>query len=427
MSLKKKMGSKWFIVVNILLAIVLVGLINIDHIISFFGGDFDESLNIVVIDQENDAYDVFKNVMDQTKTLFDTELKTDIKKEEKTKDQIKEEIQDTNTIAIVFDHDQENSLKAEVISDGLIDSIDYQLIVQALTATKQSIALENSNIDKEELAKISSPIKVERTVLDDTKNQEEENMSLIMGTVFPTVILPFYMLVIFLVQMIGAEINEEKTTRSMEIIISNVPAKVHFFSKVASSMTFVLSQGLLLFLYAGLGLFLRNILSGAGDNSIASSLFSGFEALKTSGFVDKLIYIVPLTLILMILSFLAYALVAGILASMTVNMEDFQQIQTPIILICLASYCLAIMASMFDGSLFIRVLSYVPFISCLLSPALLTIGQIGIIDVIISIIILVVFNYMAIKHGLRIYKAGILNYSQEKVWTRLKKVIKTKE
>ena len=128
----------------------------------------------------------------------------------------------------------------------------------------------------------------------------------------------------------------------------------------------------------------------------------------------------------MLLSFLAYSLVAGILASMTVNVEDFQQIQTPIMLISLLAYYLAIMAGMFEGSILIKVLSYVPFISCLLSPALLVIGQITIIDVVISILVLVIFNFVAIKYGLKIYKIGILNYSTDKMWARLFKAARTK-
>ena len=62
------------------------------------------------------------------------------------------------------------------------------------------------------------------------------------------------MLIIFLVQMIGAEVNEEKTTKSMEIIISNVSPKTHFLSKVLSSNLFVIIQGLLLFVFGLIGI-----------------------------------------------------------------------------------------------------------------------------------------------------------------------------
>ena len=129
----------------------------------------------------------------------------------------------------------------------------------------------------------------------------------------------------------------------------------------------------------------------------------------------------------MILSFIAYSLIAGILASMTVNMEDFQQIQTPIMMICLLGYYLAIMAGVFEGSIFIRVLSYVPFISCLLTPALLVVGEIGVIDIGASILFLVLFIYLMTKYGLKIYKVGILNYSTDKMWKRLWKAARSKE
>ena len=38
---------------------------------------------------------------------------------------------------------------------------------------------------------------------------------------------------------VDSEINEEKTTRSMEIIISNVSPKIHFLSKIISSNLFL--------------------------------------------------------------------------------------------------------------------------------------------------------------------------------------------
>ena len=39
-SLKKKLDTKWFKVANILILVLLIGIINVDRIISFFGGDF---------------------------------------------------------------------------------------------------------------------------------------------------------------------------------------------------------------------------------------------------------------------------------------------------------------------------------------------------------------------------------------------------
>lgn len=427
-SLKKKMKTKWFVAANLVLLVLIVGFVNIDSIIGFFGGDFNEDQKIIVLDETNQVTTLFEQNVEATLESVDSDQEITVTSSTEDIATLKEEVKENKQILIVFSFDEENMLEAQVISKKNIPTLTYQLISQSLNATKQQVELAHSSIDPEELARLSSPIQITREILDDQASNQDENMQLIMTTVFPTLILPIFMLVIFLVQMIGAEINEEKSTRSMEIIISNVSPKTHFFSKILSANIFVISQALLLLFYAGIALLIRSVIApGFNLASLGEGVGSALQAIEATGIVAKLGYIIPLALILLVLSFLAYSLVAGILASMTVNMEDFQQIQTPIMFICLAGYFLAIMSGLFDGSILIRMLSYVPFISCLLSPALLVIGQIGIIDIVISIIVLALFNWWLIHYGLKIYKVGILNYSQDKMWSRLFKAAKEKK
>ena len=244
-SLKKKLKSKWFLVVNILLLIVIIGIMNIDSIIKAFGGDFSETNEIVVLDKTGYSYSVFEknlNVLNDTLEMgYTFEIKNDIRAQE----EIEEEILDTDKVLVVLENSDTSYIKASLISDSYIDTMYYQLLYQTLSNTKTEIAFSLTNIDQGELEKLTNTIAVDRILLSEDKSSEEENMEMVMGTVFPTVILPFFILVVFLVQMIGAEINEEKQTRSMEVIISNVSPKVHFFSKLLASNAFVLLQGLL--------------------------------------------------------------------------------------------------------------------------------------------------------------------------------------
>lgn len=419
-SLKKKIKSKWFIGVNIMLALVIIALININSIISFFGGDFSENTKILVVDKTEMSYPIFEQSI-KTIKKENEEAKITIKESDKTEKELKKDLKD-NQVAIIFENNKDEFVTAKIISKEKIDNTTYQYISQGLNATKTSVALVKTNTDPTLLAKISSPITTERIVLNDKKSVDE-NMEMVMGSVFPTLILPFFMLIIFLVQMIGGEICEEKTTKSMEIIISNVSPKTHLLSKVVASNAFIIMQGLLLIIYSIIGV----LISTKGKLSLDPSIDSLLTATVESGFLDKIITLLPAILVMLILSFLAYSLIAGILAAMTTNMEDFQQIQTPIMLVLLAGYYLAIMAGMFDGSILIRVLSYVPFISCLVSPSLYIIGQINMIDVLISIIVLIITIALMIKYGLRVYKVGILNYSNEKIWSRFAKALKSKD
>ena len=59
LSFNKKVKSKWFIVTNVILLIAIVALLNISSIIEFFGGDFENNTNIIVIDNAN-AYQLFE-------------------------------------------------------------------------------------------------------------------------------------------------------------------------------------------------------------------------------------------------------------------------------------------------------------------------------------------------------------------------------
>ena len=416
LSFNKKLKSKWFIAVNIILALSLFALFNLNSIITFFGGEFDKPLKILVYDKTNISYPYLKNNIDSlTSELEDKKIvvKSVSNESKKIKD-------DEILISLNLD---DNLLKAKVISDKKIDSSVYQVIYQGLNATKQQVLMERLNLDTNTLALLSTSVDIDRVVLSDKKSQDE-NMSLVMSTVFPSLILPFFMLIIFLVQMVGGEICEENTTKSMEIIISNVSPKVHLLAKIVANNLFVLLQALLLFIYGLIAFFIS---SRNGSLNIPSEITSIWDSLSASGLINDIVSLLPFLLVLIILSFLAYSLLAGILASMTTNIEDFQQLQTPIVFILLAGYYLAIMAGMFQGSIFLKIAGYIPLISCLLAPTLYIMGEISILDILIAIILLVGLLYLLIRYGMKIYKVGILNYSNEKVWSKFIKAFRKEE
>lgn len=425
-SLKRKIKSKWFVIVNIILMFAIVGLFNIDSIIGFFGGDFNEKQKIYVIDNTNTSFEIFKDSIEKTDINLKNSNSYEVKKYNKSLEDGKKKIKkEEKAIIIELNSDEKDILKAKVISNTFIDTIDYQIITNCLTNLRTNYAIASLGLSEDEITKLYSDIKIDRIILDENKKSKDENMETIMSTVFPFIILPFFILSIYLVQMIGAEVNDEKTTRGMEIIISNVSPKTHFASKIIAGNTFVLIQGIILLLDSAIGLLVRKLIGGS--NLIAKAGFDVTDILKKAldtDLINQLIYIIPLMLISMILTFIAYSLVAGILASMTTNTEDFQQVQTPIVLVSLVGYYLSMMAGIFKGAAFIKVLSFVPFISAILAPSLLVLGQISILDVIIGIIILIFTNFILVKYGLKIYKVGILNYSSKDLWKKMFKAIK---
>lgn len=420
-SLKKKMDTKWFKIVNVLICLLLIGVINIDKIINVFGGDFKDTVNIYLTG-DNNYLEGFNAYFLTNKKILNDERTYEIAYSNDSVDTLKEKIEDTNNIIVNINLDATEYLKADIISYNKIDTITYNLLSASLTGMKTSMALNYNGLSSEEMAKITSPISINRAVTNEkeiTASEDATNMSLIVFLV------PFFMLIVLLVQMIGAEINDEKTTRGMEIIISNVPAKVHLLTKIASSSIFVILQSLLLFTYSIIGILIHGGLSlGSGKSNIIGSLV---ESLKISGTFDILLKGAPILIIIFLLSFFIYATLAGVLASMTTSAEDFQQLQTPLMIVLMLGYYIGIMASAFKGSIFIRIISYLPFLSSMVAPITYILGETSLIDLVISALILFISCLVLFKYGIRVYKVGILNYSSKDLWKKVFQSLKIKE
>ena len=353
-----------------------------------------------------------------------------MKKTEENLDKLKQELnKDNDDIIIQMNSDETDYMKVDIISYDPIDTITYQMIFTTLNQVKSSIVLEKSGLTESEIGSITNPVNVNKTVTnEDAENAESKDM--ISSGLILIFIVPFFFLITMLTQMIGAEINDEKSTRGMEIIISNVSPKVHFLSKIYSSTLFVVIQGGLLLLYGVIAYVIRSLISASGALSVSSDVAKQitdlFQMIKDSGVLELLLKGLPIMLVLFITSFLLYAILAGVLASMTTSIEDYQQLQTPLMIVLLVGYYIAIMASQFDGALFIKIISYVPLLSFLVAPVIFMLGQTTLLELGISTIICIAFCVLFFRYGLRIYKVGILNYSSNKLWKKIFKSVKQK-
>lgn len=428
-SIKNKLNTKWFKIMNLILLILIPCLVNIDSIIKFFGGEFNEPTKIHIVD-DIVVYDELKSTIDINNL---GNYKLEIIDSKSTLNDLKEElIKEEKEDIIVHIYESDNTFDVEIMSYEYIDTILYQTIVSSLNTVKSNKALLNSNIDIEILNNVYKEVEVSRVYLNPDLKENEELMELI-GTILMIIfILPCFFLIITIVQMIGAEINEEKSSKSMEIIISSVSPKIHFLSKLISANVFAIVQGVLFIVYSIIGSVIRVVFFTPDVSNLTSQIpvseLTGLnEYVKMfieSDMASRIVSGLPLIILMLILSFLAYSLLSGILASMTTNMEDFQQLQSPIMLFLMTGYMLAISSVMFDGSILMKVASYIPFVSGILSPVTYTLGQISLIELAISNLLLLITCYLLFKYGLRIYKVGILNYSSDKLWTKILKSLK---
>jgi ABC-2 type transport system permease protein len=147
-------------------------------------------------------------------------------------------------------------------------------------------------------------------------------------------------------------------------------------------------------------------------------------SLHQSDLLTKLLHGIPFFIIIILLTFLAYSLFIGVLASVTTSMEDYNQIQTPVMMFLMLGYFIAIYSAAFQGSSFIKFTAYIPLLSGIVAPVMYTLGEITIGGLLISIVLLIVLCFLLYKYGLKVYKVGILNYSSSNLWKKIFKAIK---
>ena len=141
--------------------------------------------------------------------------------------------------------------------------------------------------------------------------------------------------------------------------------------------------------------------------------------------VSSMVKIIPLLIFFLVFTLITYAILAGVLASMTTNIDDFQQLQTPIMLTISIGFYLSILASIFEGAKLIKFMSYLPLVSFMLSPSLYMLKQVSIISVLVSALLQIIFTFLVYKYGLKVYKVGILNYSGDHLWKKIFRAIKS--
>ncbi len=429
-SLKKKIKSKWFIGINIFIFLMILITLNINAIISLFGGDFEETKTIYVLDEMN-LYSEFEKNFNSNTGYNPTSYK--LINSTKNLDELKEiAANDSNIVILEIKEDANNYVKGELYVKKSISTLQQNIIYSALNKVKYNLAIEKSSISKDELIHINEAVKINTNVLEEEKNDKRngpiknDNQYDVMGAIVVVAfILPFFFLIVTLVQMIGAEINEEKTNKSMEIIISNVQPKDHLISKIVSCTTFMIFQVVLIVGYFLIANTIKQhtLITETGN---ATFIKNALEDIITPEIIKSIITIIPLLIIFFIFTFVTYAIIAGVLASITTSIDDFQQLQTPLMLIISLGFYLSIMAIVFEGSKFIKVVSFIPLISFLLSPSLYMLNQISMLSLMIAVFIQVIFTFIVYKYGLRIYKEGILNYSGTNLWKKMFRSIKTK-
>jgi len=209
---------------------------------------------------------------------------------------------------------------------------------------------------------------------------------------------------------VAASVVEEKTSRVMEVMLSAASPGEMLAGKVVGVGSAGLTQYLAIVVPAAAMLVLQGRIAEAilGSDGVDPDVLGGMTPELLGAF-----------LVLFLLGFLFSALLYAAAASLVSRQEDVQQVALPMLLLSMAGYFLAAIATTSIETWWVAPLSFVPFFSPYLMLARLALGDVAAWELVLAIAILVVSIAIALWVAARVYAAGVLLYGERPTARRI--------
>jgi ABC-2 type transport system permease protein len=397
-----KLKTKSFIITTVLSVVIVLAITNINNIIDLFDKNGGKE-KVAVIDQSGQLYEPYKQ---QIKNVNKDIQLTFYKGSEEQAERLIEKGEFAGVIQL---HVNEQKLpEATFKAMSIADSTLYTDLQTGLQQLKTMLAASQINLAPDQLQKLYEPVSFKKIALEKNAKTEEE-LNQARGLVY-VLLFVIYFSVIMYANMIAMEVATEKSSRVMEILISSVSPIKQMFAKIVGIGLLSLTQ-LAIFLVVGYYSFMRNM----------ESLKDGFLGVYGLGEIPTgtIMYAV----IFFILGYFLYATLAAFLGSLVSRIEDVQQMITPMTLMVVAGFMIAMFGLGKPDAPFITATSYIPFFTPMimfLRVGMLTIPAweaiLGIIILIATITVLAIF-------GARVYRGGVLMYGKSNSYKDIKKAL----
>lgn len=286
-----------------------------------------------------------------------------------------------------------------VENNSMTDSTE-EMFSQALITLYRDEYLTEKGIDSEEIQALYQTIpesKMEILGKNSVKNYAYTYM----------LVMVLYFLLIFYGQMISVSITTEKSNRAIEILVTSVDSNSLIFGKVLAGAIAGVMQCIV----------------------ILGSAVAAYQMFRENWNyqLDFLLHIPgevwAAFVILGLLGYLLYAFFFGMLGALVSKTEDISKASTPIMMIYLASFFIAIFGMYDSDSLLMRVASFVPFTSSNAMLIRVAMGSVEIWEVLVSGGLLAASCVLAGVLAAKIFRFGTLMYGNPvKLSTALKKI-----
>lgn len=397
-----KLKSKSFIITTILTVVIVLGLTNIQNIINLFDkGGAKET--VAVLDETGKLYEPLK----QQLAAINKEIKLTVYSHNEKEAEKAVAAGDFDAL-IQLRLNQEQLPEAVFKAMSIADTSLFTDLQTGLQQLKTTLAATKLNLTQAQLTKLYEPVNFKKIALEKNAKTEEE-LNQARGLVYFLLFI-IYFAVIMYANMIAMEVATEKSSRVMEILISSVSPIKQMFAKILGVGLLSLTQ-LVVFLLVGYYSLKNNM------NSFQDGFWDVF------GFGNVPVMTIIYAVVFFILGYFLYATLAAFLGSLVSRIEDVQQMITPMTLLVVAGFMIAMFGLGKPDTSFITITSYFPFFTPMIM--FLRVGMLSISawEVTLGIAILVATIIVLAIFGARVYRGGVLMYGKSSSFKDIKKAL----
>ena len=396
-----KLKTKSFIATTLITVLIVAGLANLSSIIDYFNKDDEE--RVAVIDETGVLLTPLQEQMDalNNKIALIAYKGSEAEGETAVKDG---DYKGLLLLSFSTDELPEAAYKARSIAGSAIPS-ELQGGLQQL---KTQMAATQINLSPEQLSKLYEPVPFDKTALEENAKTEEE-LNQARGLVYVLLFI-IYFAVILYANMIAMEVATEKSSRVMEILISSVSPIKQMFAKILGIGLLSLTQ-MALILLVGYFSVKQNL------DTMEGGFFEFF------GFGNIPASTIAYALIFFILGYFLYATLAAFLGSLVSRIEDIQQMITPMTMMVVAGFMIAMFGLSQPEASFVTITSYIPFFTPMLMFMRVGMLSLPVWEPILGILILLAAIILLAVFGARVYRGGVLMYGKSNSFKDIKKAL----
>lgn len=297
---------------------------------------------------------------------------------------------------------EENGQVKLLIETKTMDGKAFSNLPLLANEIQNAINIKNAGLNEKQVGIFS-------TKADVKINQLDKGKSLMVYASYFILLMFMYFMLIMYSNVLVVDIATEKGSKMIEFIFSSVSAKDYFAGKILGNFLAIIVHSILY------------IILGAISYFIAKSK-GLLDMIKINLSLDqRSLILIAEIFIFIILSLLAYMIIAAMLGSLASKQEDASKVASPLMITIVGAFMVAMIFMNRPVSLFVKIASYVPYISVFFMPLRLIKANASLMEGGISIIILMASLYISYILASKVYKKHILNYQASSFFTRKKK------